>query len=412
MWACHEPRKSVHGLEREDRAIAVATMLLEAGATPQPRLQVFGDPPDPDQYSEPAESSALHKAARWSERLVMLLLQRGADPCIELQNGDHDEFIYYESSAHAPIVQAARASCVETFTRLLATMCARVHPQGYPHGYAQWSLNRQLVQSVWQSCVYLKVESATRERQERCREVVRLGREYASSASFKTAEKYVEYARDLYRALQYASFWNPLVVCDLLAAGVTADPPAVIKFSNGTRPWPAGGGPLTYPADYFHLGRITGKRNRQSPTAHWSEHTALHFAAGGGNSDSVTLLLASGSNVNALNLARNTPLHSAAFVGSVDCVRALLAAGASINAVNHAGSTPLAIAVSDPRRHVDVTLALLSAGAEPSVRDASGRTALDRAAGSSRLSAVGELLPGDERARTIREALRAHRYLQ
>jgi len=83
----------------------------------------------------------------------------------------------------------------------------------------------------------------------------------------------------------------------------------------------------------------------------WSDDgfTALHFAAFLGGTEAVRVLLAAGSDVNAV--ARNEmnvqPLHSAAANGNVESCRLLLAAGADPNARQQGDFTPMDEAVQE-----------------------------------------------------------------
>ena len=77
-----------------------------------------------------------------------------------------------------------------------------------------------------------------------------------------------------------------------------------------------------------------------------SRSTALHYAAGKGNTKTVQFLLGAGANPNALNNFENTPLHEAADMGRQmgdrwETVQLLLGARANPDAQNKRGETPL-----------------------------------------------------------------------
>ena len=72
--------------------------------------------------------------------------------------------------------------------------------------------------------------------------------------------------------------------------------------------------------------------------------TVLHLAAQRGNLQAVTLLIKSGSNVNAVTNVNETPLHMATRNNRLDCVKALLDAGASTSIKAVGGDTPLSLA--------------------------------------------------------------------
>lgn len=67
------------------------------------------------------------------------------------------------------------------------------------------------------------------------------------------------------------------------------------------------------------------------------------------------------------------PLHYAAYWGRVDAVRELIAAGAPINAQGDNEYTPLHYAIEGDRS--EVVAELIASGADPSLRDAIGRSA-------------------------------------
>ncbi|MBI4001142.1 MAG: ankyrin repeat domain-containing protein [Nitrospira defluvii] len=114
--------------------------------------------------------------------------------------------------------------------------------------------------------------------------------------------------------------------------------------------------------------------------------TPLITASGQGNIALVTLLLDHRARIDAADREGNTALHEASFYGHVRCVEALLAAGAQPSTRNALKFTPLHQAVrrfweisgesSDDRltRQADVIALLLQYGADPDLRDGSGRT--------------------------------------
>ncbi|HPW14296.1 MAG TPA: ankyrin repeat domain-containing protein, partial [Nitrospira sp.] len=123
--------------------------------------------------------------------------------------------------------------------------------------------------------------------------------------------------------------------------------------------------------------------------------TPLITAAGRGNLALVTLLLNRHAEVETTDRAGNTALHQASFYGQVPCVEALLATGAQTSARNALAFTPLHQAVrrfwelsGESRadrltRQANVIDILLRHGADPELRDASGRTPITLATESS-----------------------------
>ncbi len=123
--------------------------------------------------------------------------------------------------------------------------------------------------------------------------------------------------------------------------------------------------------------------------------TALHYAAGNGHKAIVDLLLSKGAKPGAESGGGVTPLHLAARKGYESVAKALLAAGAPVNAkatandqrdnpgstltypIIWAGQTPLHLAAS--AGYAGLVELLLAKGADPSVVDSSGRTALSYA---------------------------------
>lgn len=73
--------------------------------------------------------------------------------------------------------------------------------------------------------------------------------------------------------------------------------------------------------------------------------TPLHYAAMHGNAVAVVRLLASGSDVNAVDLFTCSPLHYAARCGDLITVDALVKRGAAVDAKDNSGNTPLHLAV-------------------------------------------------------------------
>lgn len=103
--------------------------------------------------------------------------------------------------------------------------------------------------------------------------------------------------------------------------------------------------------------------------------TALMYAAASSHSEPVQLLLAAGANPNHKSFDGETPLIASAISRWFD--EDLLLAGADVNAKNSAGTTALMILAA--KGEADEVSAALKAGANPSLKDVRGRTALDYA---------------------------------
>jgi len=104
----------------------------------------------------------------------------------------------------------------------------------------------------------------------------------------------------------------------------------------------------------------------------------LGDAALKGQTGVVVLLLDHGAKIEAHNKFGNTALQDAAVGGNVEVLRLLLARGAAVDGRNGlTGATALMMAVEMGK--LGAVRVLLKAGADPSMKDGTGRGALDRA---------------------------------
>uniref|UniRef100_A0A674G8U6 Ankyrin repeat domain 52 n=1 Tax=Taeniopygia guttata TaxID=59729 RepID=A0A674G8U6_TAEGU len=130
--------------------------------------------------------------------------------------------------------------------------------------------------------------------------------------------------------------------------------------------------------------------------------TCLHAAASGGNVECLNLLLSSGADLRRKDKFGRTPLHYAAANGSYQCAVTLVTAGAAVNEPDGKGCSALHYAAaSDTYRRAEVPCGgseeeplkesrlkeaffclefLLDNGADPSLRDKQGYTAVHYAA--------------------------------
>ena len=105
--------------------------------------------------------------------------------------------------------------------------------------------------------------------------------------------------------------------------------------------------------------------------------TPMYWAAASDNLEFMQLLCEAGASVQP-RACGLLPLWEAARLGNLQGVRWLLAHGADIDARNEGRVTALHIAIEEGE--IEVALALIAAGADPTVRDAAGRSAIDLAA--------------------------------
>ncbi|MBZ0319858.1 MAG: ankyrin repeat domain-containing protein [Anaerolineae bacterium] len=131
---------------------------------------------------------------------------------------------------------------------------------------------------------------------------------------------------------------------------------------------------------------------QQAYTVGW---TALHSAAQRNNLAIVELLLKHGANPNSTDRWGATPLLEAcrAFSLYKRLFRTLIDAGADVNAVDRDGFTPLHRIARIPGVHAKAVLRmLLYRGANPMIKDASGRLPIDLTSNSARGQSLRAIL--------------------
>jgi ankyrin repeat protein len=106
---------------------------------------------------------------------------------------------------------------------------------------------------------------------------------------------------------------------------------------------------------------------------------ALHYACANLAFDEVRHLIEGGADLNAHDDNGWSPLHFAAQAGSVAIADLLLRAGAHVNASDSNGNTPLSNAVFSYRGDGEVIQLLRAAGADPSLSNNYGVSAVSLA---------------------------------
>lgn len=114
------------------------------------------------------------------------------------------------------------------------------------------------------------------------------------------------------------------------------------------------------------------------------ETECLHRAASAGDMEAMRALLDAGFPINAFNDLGHTPLHCAAMRGHIEAVRYLIKAGADINAHDEEkiGETPLGEVAANCS--FAMAMALVDAGADPTIPGFMCNTALDRSSSRRR----------------------------
>lgn len=130
------------------------------------------------------------------------------------------------------------------------------------------------------------------------------------------------------------------------------------------------------------------------------QDSAFLYAGAEGLDEILALTLTHGADVRSLNRFGGTALIPASEHGYGETVRTLIRAGVPVNHVNDPGWTALQEAVvygDGSSRYVDVVGQLLDAGADPSIRDDRGRTAVQNARqrGQSDVAALLTLRDGN-----------------
>jgi ankyrin repeat protein len=120
----------------------------------------------------------------------------------------------------------------------------------------------------------------------------------------------------------------------------------------------------------------------------------MHLVAAGGFVGAIHTLAEHGASFACVDVAECTPLHYALSPGGfrpqphIDAALQLIAAGAPTSARDSAGTTPLHLAADIPSKAV--VLALLAAGADPTIQDNEGRFAVQRVPNTAAAPITGD----------------------
>jgi ankyrin repeat protein len=122
---------------------------------------------------------------------------------------------------------------------------------------------------------------------------------------------------------------------------------------------------------------VNVKRNEEDGII--TGQTPLHLAAEGGHTETARLLIEHGAEVNAMNSDQATPLHLAAYHDRLELANLLIKNGADVDAKGSWKITPLHRAAANIHHQVShhVVNLLIGAGAQPDAKTKDGRTPSD-----------------------------------
>jgi hypothetical protein len=159
---------------------------------------------------------------------------------------------------------------------------------------------------------------------------------------------------------------------------------------NAIDPGGSGDQPLHYAAEGGHTACVGVLLDAGAcPTARtWHGYTPLHHAASGGHEAVLRCLLARGADCDAPGRFARTPLHAA--LPHPRCVQLLLDTGADVEAADKKGWTPLHWCAADG--HATAAGLLIERGADLEAAGSNGWTPLHLAANNARADLVRLLL--------------------
>lgn len=177
----------------------------------------------------------------------------------------------------------------------------------------------------------------------------------------------------------------------LLEAGAKVD--AADIWGRTALIWAAGyGSRPVKPAEGLAVVRLLLEHGGDASHIAEAPDTPLIAAARAGSASAVRLFLEYGAAVNARDVHEETALFYAAEEGRTEVVSLLLDWGAEVNLVDCFGDTPLLNAASN--EHEETLRLLLKRGADPDVPNRIGHTAITQALAFERIHILAILLEG------------------
>ena len=163
------------------------------------------------------------------------------------------------------------------------------------------------------------------------------------------------------------------IVRALLDAGAEAEPPDSAKAKHS---------PLLFASmsgDLDTVSLLLSRGAKANPRPNPSGDSPISEAITFGRADVVRALVAAGAKVDLVESSGVNLLHWSTITNRAEVIPVLAKAGVDINAIDEAGFTPLMYAATIDFGDTSTLRALVAAGADKMIRNASGRTALQQA---------------------------------
>ena len=191
------------------------------------------------------------------------------------------------------------------------------------------------------------------------------------------------------------SFFNSKPHLHAVARVRDSKSPDIRKWNEKMTKWAFSGGAAISLASSFGMTKFVRFLLGQTEERVWARNvygsTALHEACIKGYEDTAELLIANGADLLDSNSGKNTPLYLAVAYNRVSMVRKLLGYGhEQVNVVCRGGWTALINAAD--LANEEMAMLLLQAGADPSVQNDRGMTALHLAARKNHIGVVKLLI--------------------